>query len=61
MLNMKVLENWIIWAVVDVIYVVMLVDQHLYYLAALNGFFIILCAKGFIDWRRSSERAHASA
>lgn len=60
MLNMKLIENWIIWAVVDVIYVFMLVDQHLYYLAALNGFFIILCAKGFIDWRRSSETAIAS-
>jgi nicotinamide mononucleotide transporter len=60
MLNMKLIENWIIWAVVDVIYVFMLVDQHLYYLAALNGFFIILCAKGFIDWRRSAETASAS-
>jgi nicotinamide mononucleotide transporter len=61
MLNMKLIENWIIWAIVDVIYVFMLVDQHLYYLAALNGFFIILCAKGFIDWRRSAEPVRASA
>ncbi|MDP9360353.1 MAG: nicotinamide riboside transporter PnuC [Acidobacteriota bacterium] len=60
MLNMKIIENWIIWAIVDVIYVFMLVDQHLYYLAALNGFLIVLCAKGFIDWRRSIETARAS-
>ena len=60
MLNMKIVENWIIWAVVDIIYVFMLVDQHLYYLAALNGFFIILCVKGFIDWRHSARTAPAS-
>ena len=55
MLNMKIIENWIFWALIDMIYVFMLVDQHLYYLAALNGFFIILCAKGLIDWRRTAR------
>ncbi|HEV7425106.1 MAG TPA: nicotinamide riboside transporter PnuC [Thermoanaerobaculia bacterium] len=60
MLNMKIIENWIIWAIVDVMYVFMLIDQHLYYLAALNAFLFILCIKGFIDWRRT-ERSHASA
>ena len=60
MLNMKLIENWIIWMLVDVVYVFMLVDQHLYYLAALNAFLFILCIKGFIDWRRSAETAHAS-
>lgn len=60
MLNMKLIENWIIWMLVDVIYVFMLVDQRLYYLAALNAFLFILCIKGFIDWRRSAETAHAS-
>lgn len=61
MLNMKIIENWIFWALIDMIYVFMLVDQHLYYLAALNGFFIILCAKGLIDWRRTERALRASA
>lgn len=56
MLNMKIIENWIIWAIVDVIYVFMLIDQHLYYLAALNAFLFILCIKGIIDWRRTERR-----
>jgi nicotinamide mononucleotide transporter len=60
MLNMKIIENWIFWALIDMIYVFMLVDQHLYYLAALNGFFIILCAKGLIDWRRTERTLRAS-
>jgi len=58
MLNMKIVENWIMWAIVDVIYVFMLINQHLYCLAALNAFLFILCIKGLIDWRRS---ANASA
>ena len=58
MLNMKIVENWLIWAIVDVIYVVMFIDQKLYPTAVLYAFFVFLCVKGLIDWRRS---AHASA
>jgi nicotinamide mononucleotide transporter len=58
MLNMKIVENWLIWAIVDVIYVVMFIDQKLYPTAVLYGFFVFLCVKGLIDWRRLE---HASA
>lgn len=58
MLNMKIVENWLIWAIVDVIYVVMFIDQKLYPTAVLYAFFVFLCVKGLLDWRRS---AHASA
>ena len=30
MLNMKIVENWLIWALVDIIYVFMFIDQKLY-------------------------------
>ena len=54
MLNMKIVENWLIWALVDIIYVVMFIDQKLYPTAILYAFFVFLCVKGLIDWRRSS-------
>lgn len=54
MLNMKIVENWIVWAAVDVIYVVMFLDQKLYPTAALYAFFVVLCVKGYFDWRRSA-------
>lgn len=54
MLNMKIVENWIIWAAVDVIYVVMFIDQKLYPTAVLYAFFVFLCVKGLLDWRRSA-------
>jgi nicotinamide mononucleotide transporter len=58
MLNMKIVENWLMWALVDVIYVFMFIDQKLYPTAILYAFFVFLCLKGLIDWHRSS---HASA
>ncbi|MEA2238937.1 MAG: nicotinamide mononucleotide transporter [Thermoanaerobaculia bacterium] len=58
MLNTKLVENWLIWAIVDVIYVFMFIDQKLYLTALLYAFFVVLCLKGLIDWRRI---AHASA
>lgn len=58
MLNMKIVQNWLIWAIVDVIYVVMFIDQKLYPTAVLYAFFVFLCVKGLLDWHRS---ANASA
>ena len=55
MLNMKIVENWLIWAIVDVIYVVMFIDQKLYPTAVLYAFFVFLCLKGLLDWHRSAR------
>jgi nicotinamide mononucleotide transporter len=57
MLNTKVVENWVVWAVVDVIYVFIYIDQHLYLTALLYAGFVVLCVKGYLDWRRSSASA----
>ena len=54
MLNVKLVENWLVWASVDVIYVVMFMHQRLLATAGLYAFFIVLCAKGWLDWRRSA-------
>jgi nicotinamide mononucleotide transporter len=55
MLNTKIVENWLIWALVDVIYVFMFIDQKLYLTAGLYLFFVALCVKGLIDWRRTAR------
>lgn len=54
MLNTKIVENWLIWAAVDVIYVVMFIDQKLYPTAVLYAILLILSVKGLLDWRRSA-------
>jgi nicotinamide mononucleotide transporter len=57
LLNLKIMETWIFWALVDIVYVVIYVQQSLRLTAALYGFFILLCVKGYIDWRRTAPSA----
>jgi nicotinamide mononucleotide transporter len=57
LLNLKITENWIVWAVVDVVYVVIYVQQNLRLTAALYAFFVLLCVKGYLDWRKTSSLA----
>jgi nicotinamide mononucleotide transporter len=53
MLNEKLLENWIIWLAVDIIYVPLFAISGRMPSAILYAFFCVLCLKGLVDWRRS--------
>lgn len=53
MLNEKLLENWVIWLIVDLIYVPMLYSGGQKGSAILYAVLCVLCVKGFIDWRKS--------
>ena len=53
MLNEKLLENWLIWLAVDIVYVPMFFASQRTASALLYAFFCFLALKGFIDWRRS--------
>jgi nicotinamide mononucleotide transporter len=57
MLNEKLLENWVIWLAVDIVYVPLLIFSHHEASAALYGIFCILCVKGYLDWKRSLASA----
>jgi nicotinamide mononucleotide transporter len=57
MLNEKLLENWLIWLAVDIVYVPLFIASGRGPSAALYAFFCILCVKGLIDWRRSLASA----
>src|SRR5437016_7978294 len=61
LLNLKIMENWIIWALVDIVYVVIYVQQSLRLTAALYAFFILLCVKGYVDWRKTAIAALQAA
>jgi nicotinamide mononucleotide transporter len=49
----KYLENWLLWVVVDVVYVGMSLSQGLTLTAGLYAVYIGLALLGFRDWRRS--------
>jgi nicotinamide mononucleotide transporter len=61
MMTRKILENWLLWIAVDVVYVPMFISQKLYATAMLYFAFLILAVMGFIEWRRSIDRRIVTA
>ena len=53
MMTRKILENWAVWAVVDVVYVGMFIYKKLYLTAGLYAVFFVLAVMGFVQWKRS--------
>jgi len=53
MMTRKILENWILWIAVDVVYVPMFFSQRLYATAMLYSAFLVLAIMGLVEWRRS--------
>ena len=61
MMTRKLLEHWLVWITVDVLYVGMFVYKELYVTAALYAVFLALAARGYVEWRRTMSHAPASA
>lgn len=61
MMTRKLLENWIIWVAVDVVYIGMYIYKSLYVTAGLYFVFLILSAMGFVQWRQSLKKREAEA
>jgi nicotinamide mononucleotide transporter len=53
MMTRKLLENWIIWVAVDVVYIGMYIYKSLFVTAVLYLIFLILSAMGYVQWKRS--------
>jgi nicotinamide mononucleotide transporter len=53
MMTRKILENWVLWIVADIVYVPMYVYKGLPVTAALYAIFLALAALGLRTWRRS--------
>lgn len=53
MMTRKILENWLLWIVADIVYVPMYIYKGLYVTAGLYTVFLILAIMGFVQWRRS--------
>ncbi len=52
LLARRKIENWIIWIVVDIIYIALFAYKGLYLSSGLYFILLILAAKGFKDWRK---------
>lgn len=49
----KWIENWILWIVVDVVYVALYIKRALYPTAVLYAVFLVIAVKGYREWRQS--------
>jgi nicotinamide mononucleotide transporter len=49
----KVLESWVLWIAVDIVYVPMFFSRDLPATALLYAVFLVLAVLGFVAWRRS--------
>lgn len=58
MMTRKLLENWLIWIAVDVVYVAMFIYKGLYLTAFNYGIYLALALMGYIAWKKSLEAAH---
>ncbi|MDF3077749.1 MAG: nicotinamide mononucleotide transporter [Sphingobacteriaceae bacterium] len=57
LMTRKVLQNWILWIVVDICYVPLLVYKELMSFALLYMLFVALAIIGYIDWKKTWKAA----
>ena len=61
MMTRKLLENWLIWIAVDVVYVGMFIFKGLYLTAFNYGIYLALALLGYVAWKRSLAAVASSA
>ena len=59
LLNCKLVENWYLWMIADVIYIYLYVSRGLALTAALYFVFLCMCVAGLSSWRRSLAAGRA--
>jgi nicotinamide mononucleotide transporter len=52
MLGRKLIENWLLWISVNVLYIGLYCYKHLYLTAFLYVIFIVMCVMGYRNWSR---------
>ena len=52
MVAKRKIENWLLWIVVDVLYVGMYIYKHLYFTSLLYFIFILLAVAGWKEWKK---------
>ncbi|HEX5475844.1 MAG TPA: nicotinamide riboside transporter PnuC [Vicinamibacterales bacterium] len=52
LMTKKIIENWTLWIVADVVYVGVYAIKSLYWTCGLYVVFLVLCVEGYREWRR---------
>jgi nicotinamide mononucleotide transporter len=56
MMTRKLLENWLLWIAVDVVYIGLFINRQLPLTAMLYAVFLVLAIIGYVQWHRSAAR-----
>jgi len=59
--NRRHAATWCLWIAVDLVYIGMFVNKHLFVTAVLYAGFVGLAAKGLRDWRRAAQMQESAA
>jgi nicotinamide mononucleotide transporter len=51
LLSKKYLDNWTLWIIADIVYIVVYAIKALYWTSGLYVVFLVLCVKGYRDWK----------
>jgi nicotinamide mononucleotide transporter len=54
----KVLQNWLIWIFVDIIYVAVYVSKGLYATSIMYALYVYIATVGFLDWQKIYRKQH---
>jgi len=57
LMTRKVLQNWILWIVVDICYIPLYLYKNLALTAVLYTLYLALAAMGYIDWKRTWKQS----
>jgi nicotinamide mononucleotide transporter len=60
MATRKMLESWLVWIAVDVLYIGMFIYKDLHLTAGLYASFLILAGIGLVKWRRSMSGRYST-
>ncbi len=52
LLARKIIENWLIWIFVDIIYVGIYISKDLHLTAGMYALYVIIATIGYIDWKK---------
>jgi nicotinamide mononucleotide transporter len=60
LMTRKVLENWTLWIVADIVYIGVYTSKSLYWTAGLYVIFLGLCIEGYREWTATAVSAPAA-
>ena len=52
----KVLQNWLLWVFVDIIYVGVYLFKGLHLTAVMYAIYIVIALIGYVDWKRDYKK-----